>query len=179
MTSIRGVARLAAGRTAAVAGAAGAAGAAVATALDLLDGADPQWTVAASLLLAPPAAVLAAGAWRAAARPAAALCWLGVPVGLAGAALGDRAGGAWPWLALEASWWIGLALAARPARPGLAVISAVAAVSASAATVLTGLHVPQPVAAGAGLRVAMTVAWAAWVAVDLARRGVPASPGRP
>jgi hypothetical protein len=154
-------------RVAALAGAAGAAGAAAATVGDLLDGADPEWTVAAALLLVPPAAVLAAHAWRTAARPAAALCWLGVPVGLAGAALGDRAGTSWPWLALEAAWWIGLTLANR-SRPGLALVTAAAAVSASAAAVLTGLHVPQPVAAGAGLRTALTAAWAAWVAVDLA-----------
>jgi hypothetical protein len=147
-----------------------AAGAAAATAVDLLDGADLRWTVAASLLLTPPAAVLAAEARRTAAAPVAALCALGIPVGLVGALLGDRAGGTWWWLALESLWWIGLALAARSARPGLALLTALAAVSALAATTITGLSVPEPVASGAGLRVPITVAWTAWLAVDLALR---------
>jgi hypothetical protein len=154
-------------RAVALGAGAAAAGAAAAAIVDLLDGADPMWTVAAMALLVPPAAVLAAGAWRTASRPAAALCWLGVPAGPVGAALGDRAGASWPWLALEAAWLLGLALASRP-RPGLVLVTAVAAVAAGGAAVLTGLHLHQPVAAGAGLRTAMTAAWAAWVAVHLA-----------
>ncbi|HEY3258916.1 MAG TPA: hypothetical protein VGJ95_01380 [Pseudonocardiaceae bacterium] len=157
-------------RVLSVLAAGGAAGAAAATAVDLLDGADPRWTVAANLLLVPSAAVLAGDAGRAAAGPVAALCWLGVPVGLVGAALGDRAGGTWWRLALEASWWIGVALAVRSSRPGLAVLTGLAAVSASASAAITGLQLPQPVAAGAGLPAAMTVAWAAWAALDLAVR---------
>ncbi len=161
MRTARLVGRLAAGC---------AVAAAATTAIDLLDGADARWTVLANLLLLPPAAALADGARRTAARPVAALCWVGIPVGLAGALLADRAGVTWPWLAAEASWWVGVALAAWPARPGLSVLSAVAAVTAAAATAIVGLHVPQPVASGAGLRVVMTVAWAAWAALDLAAR---------
>ena len=152
-----------------VLGAGCAAAAAAATAVDLRDGADPRWTVAANLLLMPPAAALAVRAPPTATRPALALCALGVPVGLVGALLADRAGGTWWWLAMESLWWTGVALAAWPARTGLAVISALSAVPAAAAAVLTGLPVAQPVAGGAGLWVALTVGWAGWVSVDLAR----------
>jgi hypothetical protein len=156
---------------------AGSAMAAAATAvIDLLDGADLRWAVAANLLLVPPAAILAAGALRTAAAPVAALCGLGVPAALVGALLGDRAGGTWWWLALETAWWTGVALAAWPVRPGLAVISALAAVLALAAAAITGLRVAEPVASGAGLRVMMTIAWAAWVGVDLAVRATAGSP---
>jgi hypothetical protein len=63
-----------------------------------------------------------------------------------------------------------VALAVRSSRPGLAVLTGLAAVSASASAAITGLQLPQPVAAGAGLPAAMTVAWAAWAALDLAVR---------
>ena len=159
-----------------------ALGAAAASTIDLLQGADQRWTIAANLLLMPLAAVLAAWVWRTGRRPAGALVALGVLVGPLGAVLGDHAGGTWWWLALEAAWWIGVMQLSWSCRPGLAIISALAAASALVATAVTGLTVAEPIASGAGIRVAMTVAWLAWAGVDLATRpplgGPPTVQGR-
>jgi hypothetical protein len=153
-----------------------ALGAAAATAIDLLQGADRRWTIAANLLLVPVAVAIAAWAWRTARRPVGAAAALGILVGPAGAVLGDHAGTTWWWLALEAAWWIGVALVAWPGRPGLAIMSALAAASALVATAITALTVAEPVASGAGVRVTLTIAWLAWVGVDLAIRPPLASP---
>lgn len=149
--------------------------AAAATAVDLLQGADLSWTVAANLLLLPVAAALAGWAWGTTVRPVAVLVALGILVGPVGALLGDRAGSTWWWLALEATWWVGVALVAWRSRPGLAVITALAAVSGLLAAAFRVLAIPEPLASGAGVRVVMTVAWAMWVGLDLALRSLPGS----
>jgi hypothetical protein len=151
-----------------------ALGAAAASTIDLLQGADPRWTVAATLFLIPPAALLAAWAWRTATRPYAVLAALGVVVAPLGAVLGDRASSTSWWLAVEAAWWTGVAAVARRSRPGLAVLSAMAAVSALLAAAFMVLEVPEPAASAAGLRVPMTIVWATWVTVDLVLRPTPA-----
>jgi hypothetical protein len=151
-----------------------ALGAAAATTIDLLQGADPRWTAAANLFLVPPAALLAAWAWRTATRPHAVLAALGVVVAPLGAVLGDRAGSTSWWLAVEAAWWTGVAAVAWRSRPGLAVLTAMAAVSALLAAAFMVLEVPEPVASAAGLRIPMTIVWATWVAVDLVLRPTPA-----
>lgn len=151
-----------------------ALGAAAASTMDLLQGADPRWTVAANLFLVLPAALLAAWAWRTATRPYAVLAALGVVVAPLGAVLGDRAGSTSWWLAVEAAWWTGVAAVAWRSRPGLAVLTAMAAVSALLAAAFMVLEVPEPVASAAGLRIPMTIVWATWVAVDLVLRPTPA-----
>jgi hypothetical protein len=151
-----------------------ALGAAAATTIDLLQGADPRWTVAANLFLVPPAALLAVWAWRTATGPYAVLAALGVVVAPLGAVLGDRAGSTSWWLAVEAAWWTGVAAVAWRSRPGLAVLTAMAAVSALLAAAFMVLEVPEPVASAAGLRIPMIIVWATWVAVDLVLRPTPA-----
>jgi hypothetical protein len=154
-----------------------ALGAAAASTIDLLQGADPRWTAAANLFLVPPAALLAAWAWRTATLPYAVLAALGVVVvAPLGAVLGDRAGSTSWWLAVEAAWWTGVAVVAWRSRPGLAVLTAMAAVAAFLAAALMVLGVPEPVASAAGLRIPMTIVWATWVAVDLVLRPTPAGP---
>ena len=151
-----------------------ALGTAVASTIDLLQGADAGWTVAANMLLLPPAALLAAWAWRTASHPFAALALLGVVVAPLGAVLGDRAGSTSWWLAIEAAWWTGIAAVAWRSRPGFAVLTVMAGVSALLAAALMALEVPEPIASAAGLRIPVTIVWAAWLAVDLVVRPVPA-----
>jgi hypothetical protein len=151
-----------------------ALGAAATSTIDLLQGTDARWTVAANLLLVPLAALLAAWAWRTAARPYAVLATLGIIVAALGAALGDRAGSTSWWLAAEAAWWAGIAAVAWRSRAGLAVLAAMGATSALLAAAFMILGVPEPVAAAAGIRVPMTIVWATWAAVDLVLRPMPA-----
>jgi hypothetical protein len=151
-----------------------AVGAATVQIVDLLHGLDPRWAVAANLLLFPPAAVLAWLAQRIAGA-AAAMAAAGLVVGPVGALLGDRAGHTWWWLALETVWWAGVMLAFWRSRPGLSVVSGAAAVSVLVAVLFVGLSLPEPVASAAGLRVPLTIAWSAWVAVDLAARPISAA----
>src|SRR5262245_20502516 len=150
-------------------------GAAAAGTIDLLQGADAGWAVAANVLLLPPAALLAAWAWRTASRPFAALAALGVVVCPLGALLGDRAGSTSWWLALEAAWWTGIAVVAWQSRPGLAVLTVMAAGSALFAAALLALKVPEPIASAAGLRIPLTIVWTTWLAADLVIR--PTSAG--
>ena len=151
-----------------------ALGVAAATTIDLLQGADARWTIAANLLLVPLTALLAAWAWQTAARPYAVLATLGIVVAILGAGLGDRAGSTSWWLAAEAAWWAGIAAVAWRSRVGLAVLAAMAATSAFLAAVFMIVGIPEPVASAAGIRVPMTIVWATWAAVDVVLRPTPA-----
>jgi hypothetical protein len=151
-------------------------GAAAASTIDLLQGADARWTIAANLLLVPLAALLAAWAWRTATGPYAVLATLGIVVALLGGALGDRAGSTSWWLAMEAAWLAGVAVVVWRSRPGLAVLTAMTASSAFLAAAFVLLEIPEPVVSAAGLRVPMTIVWATWAAADLVLRPTPAGP---
>ena len=141
--------------------------------VDLLYGADARWAVAADLLLLPPAVALAWAARLASGGLPAMLTALGVAVGPVGAVLGDRAGHAWWWLALELAWWSGATVAFWASRPGLSVISGAAAGSALVAVLFVGLSIPEPVASAAGIRIPLTIAWSGWLGVDLVLRYPP------
>ncbi len=144
--------------------------AAAAFTVDLLNGLDARWAVAANLLLFAPAVVLALLARQSSGGVAVALTTAGLLVAPTGAFLGDQAGHTWWWLLFELAWWTGLMLAFWRSRPGLSVVSGAAAAGALVAAVLVGLSVPEPVASAAGLRVPLTIVWAVWAAADLAVR---------
>jgi hypothetical protein len=150
-----------------------ALGAAVASTIDLLQGADARWTIAANLLLVPLTALLAAWAWQTATRPYAVLVTVGIVVVVLGAPLGDRAGSTSWWLAAEAAWWAGITAVAWRSRAGLAVLAAMAATSAFLAAVFMTFGIAEPVASAAGIRVPMTIVWATWAAVDVVLRPMP------
>ncbi len=145
--------------------------AALLAAVDLAGTGDARWLVASDLVLLPVSLVVGldlgwARRWRVGMAIMGAALWAG------GAWLADAGPSTPGWLALEATWSALVALGWWERRPGAALLAVLVAAVAGAGAVTGALAIPSPVGSIVGARAALSVAWLAWLGVDLAARPI-------
>lgn len=137
--------------------------------VDLAGTGDARWLVASQAIVVAVAVAVAIdlegdAVWR------VAVALVGAAAAMSGAWLGDAGPSVAPWLALEAAWGTLVVIGWWKRRPGAALLAALGAILAAAGALAGVFDIPSPVGSVVGARSALSIAFLAWLGIDLVAR---------